>query len=267
MVWISGSQNGCAGSHVGGPTVRPVARHRWSFRAVGASTAPRQAGAAADVRQRRGSPSVRSAMMLRWISEVPPAMVPANDLQVVDDPNSLAWSRRPDARRVLPGHVHHRQPEHLSATSRARPRRSSLPEKLEHGVLGRPLHPWTPWRSPGSRGRRSASLADVRTRAMASRTVGTVGHAAPRWGAVVVAVSMAAGDPHGRGRVTSLIHSMPRSCANDPPAMAHPWCNSPTRLAAGTLHVAEKTSLKSARSRRRSAPASGRVFDPRCAHV
>ena len=61
--------------------------------------------------------------------------------------------------------------------------------------------------------------------------------------------------------VASLIHSMPRSCASDPPATDQPWCSSPTRFSAGTSTSVKKTSLKSACSRSVSS-AMGRVWMP-----
>ncbi len=61
--------------------------------------------------------------------------------------------------------------------------------------------------------------------------------------------------------VDSLIHSIPRSWASDPPATDHPWCSSPTRFSAGTITSVKKTSLKSAWSRSVSS-AMGRVSMP-----
>ena len=61
--------------------------------------------------------------------------------------------------------------------------------------------------------------------------------------------------------VASLIHSMPRSCAREPPATDQPWWSSPTRFCAGTCASVKKTSLKSACWRSVNS-AMGRVSTP-----
>ena len=81
----------------------------------------------------RGRPSTRSAMMLRWISDVPPAMVPAKLCSQCTSQASLSprptdgASWRDMSRPVAPS---------ASPTSRARPRRSSLPRSLSTECSG-----------------------------------------------------------------------------------------------------------------------------------